>query len=259
MELNTGMNTSTEAGSSASRRIHPLLAAAAAAVILACVTAVAAMTGFLPKSQGSGSEYSTVPAAALTAPSQPAPREPLALPAPAAKPAAPAVKRAHSHSAPAHNALARDRAPVREPSTPVASSPEQAAPAERPVQVAAAPVPPPAAAPVPRNLGTVESVREISQAGEGSGLGAVAGGLLGAVLGHQIGGGNGQKVMAAAGAAGGAYAGHQIEKRTRGTKRWEITVRMEDDGTLRTISTDATPSWRSGDRVRIVSGTLQPV
>lgn len=223
MEMNTGTNSAT----GGARRIHPVMAAAAVAVIVASITAVAAMSGLLPKSQGSASENLTAPSGASVQATEPAPapRQPLV----AQEPAKPA---------PAKRTAAR-------------STPKEAKTAA--TETAAAT---PAPIPAPRNVGTVESVRTIAQQGEGTGLGAVAGGVLGAVIGHQVGNGTGQKVMTAAGAAGGAYAGHQIEKRTRGTKRWEIGVRMED-GTLRTISTDAEPTWRTGDRVRVVSGTLQ--
>jgi uncharacterized protein YcfJ len=43
--------------------------------------------------------------------------------------------------------------------------------------------------------------------------GAVVGGLVGALAGHQIGGGKGKTLATVAGAAGGAYAGHEIQKR----------------------------------------------
>ena len=108
------------------------------------------------------------------------------------------------------------------------------------------------------NLGTIEAVQEIAQPGEGTGLGAIAGGVLGGVLGSQFGHGNGRKVLTVAGAAGGAYAGHQVEKQARATKRWEITVRM-DNGALRTLSTDSAPVWRAGDRVRVINDRLEAV
>jgi uncharacterized protein YcfJ len=45
----------------------------------------------------------------------------------------------------------------------------------------------------------------------GTGLGAVVGG----VLGHQVGGGNGQTLATVAGAAAGGYAGNKIQQRTQ--------------------------------------------
>jgi len=106
-----------------------------------------------------------------------------------------------------------------------------------------------------RDCGTIESVREIAKEGEGSGLGAVAGGVLGGVLGNQVGNGRGRDVATVAGAIGGAFAGHQIEKSQKKVVDYQITVRLED-GTTRVFHQDTAPAWRSGDRVRIESGTL---
>jgi hypothetical protein len=58
--------------------------------------------------------------------------------------------------------------------------------------------------------------------------------VLGAVIGHQVGGGDGKKIATAAGAVGGAVIGHQVEKdRSRTLVGYRIEVRM-DDGSTRT-------------------------
>jgi outer membrane lipoprotein SlyB len=124
-----------------------------------------------------------------------------------------------------------------------------------PVHVAETPAAAPAPAPVCSNCGVVDSIREITQPGEGSGLGAVAGGVVGAILGHQIGGGTGKKIATVAGAAGGAYAGHQIEKSQRKTTRYEVIVRM-NDGASRSVMLDMVPGWQVGEHVRIENGML---
>ena len=99
-------------------------------------------------------------------------------------------------------------------------------------------------------------MREVSKPGAGTGLGAVAGGLGGLILGKQIGNGKGSRVASVIGAAGGAYAGHEIEKRVRTVKGYEVSVHM-DDGAYRTVSLDSQPTWRAGDHVRVVNGALQ--
>ena len=76
--------------------------------------------------------------------------------------------------------------------------------------------------------GQVESVQAIEQAAPATGVGAVAGGVLGAVVGNQIGKGNGRTAATVLGAVGGGYAGHQIEKRTRTQTTYQVRVRMED-------------------------------
>jgi outer membrane lipoprotein SlyB len=104
--------------------------------------------------------------------------------------------------------------------------------------------------------GVVESVREVDVKGQGSGLGAVGGAVVGGVLGNQVGGGRGKDVMTVVGAVGGAVAGNEVEKRVKSSKSYEITVRF-DDGTSRAISEANAPSWRAGDKVRVVNGALQ--
>jgi len=104
--------------------------------------------------------------------------------------------------------------------------------------------------------GVVESVREIDTKGEGSGIGAVGGAVVGGVLGHQIGSGRGQDVATVVGAVGGAVAGHEIEKRVKSSKSYEITVRFED-GSSRVIHEASAPSWRTGDRVKVINGVIQ--
>jgi outer membrane lipoprotein SlyB len=234
-------------------RLHPLLTAAAVSVTVFSAVGVAALTGLIPPSISSGK--SEAPMAVSLAPQAAAPvqqsPQPVAEPVPAPLPPAktvstpkpvkkPAVAKSTPASFPAEPPVYRDYGPV-------AQAPVPQAPVAEPMK-----------APQALNVGTVESVREIAEKGDGTGLGAVAGGVAGAVVGKQFGNGSGKTIMTVLGAAGGAYAGHEVEKRVRGAKRWEVTVRMED-GTSRTVSTDAQPQWRTGDRVRMIEGRLQPV
>lgn len=139
-----------------------------------------------------------------------------------------------------------------------AAGPATAAPAKVPARhVAEAKVPAaPVAAVKCAECGVIQSVREIEAKGEGTGLGAAGGAVVGGVLGSQVGGGNGKKVMAVVGAVGGAVAGNEIEKRVKSTKSYEITVRF-DDGTNRVITEANPPSWRSGDKVKVINGVIQ--
>ena len=126
------------------------------------------------------------------------------------------------------------------------------APAQPPVQVATnAPARAQCA-----ECGVIESVREIDTKGAGSGIGAVGGAVVGGLLGHQIGGGSGQDIATVVGAVGGAVAGNEVEKRVKSTKSYEITVRFED-GSSRVMQESALPSWRTGDRVKVVNGVIQ--
>lgn len=88
--------------------------------------------------------------------------------------------------------------------------------------------------PVCDNCGTVERVTAVEQQGNGTGLGAIAGGVLGAVVGNQVGGGDGRKLATVLGAVGGGIAGNSIEKNMKKTTYYRVQVRM-DNGSLRTI------------------------
>jgi len=107
------------------------------------------------------------------------------------------------------------------------------------------------------DCGVVLDVKEVAVKGEGTGLGAVAGGVAGAVVGSQVGSGRGKVLAEVAGAAGGAYAGHQVEKYARSTKHFDVSVHMED-GSTRTVSFATQPTWRNGDKVRVVNDKLEP-
>lgn len=105
------------------------------------------------------------------------------------------------------------------------------------------------------NCGVVSSVDVIQEAGEGSGLGAVAGAVGGGLLGNQFGGGNGKKIATVAGVLGGGLAGHQIEKQVKKTTRYDILVKMETGG-YRTFTEAIDPGLVSGDKVRVEDGKL---
>jgi outer membrane lipoprotein SlyB len=91
--------------------------------------------------------------------------------------------------------------------------------------------------------------------GNASGLGAVAGGVTGAVVGNQIGRGNGNTAMTILGAAGGALAGNEIERNVKKRYSYRVKVRM-DDGTFRAVSQIGAPAVEVGERVRIINGAL---
>lgn len=91
-----------------------------------------------------------------------------------------------------------------------------------------------------------------------SGVGAILGGVAGAVVGHQIGGGTGKDVATVAGAVGGAVVGNSIEKnRNTGAVRetYRVSVQL-DNGTGRAYDVPSTGDLRIGDRVRIENGQL---
>ena len=112
-----------------------------------------------------------------------------------------------------------------------------------------------AARPVCASCGTVESVSTVQREAKPSGVGVVAGGVLGAIVGNQIGKGSGRAVATVAGAVGGGWAGNAIEKNMKNTTAYQVHVRMED-GSMKTIE-QASPA-AVGARVTVEGGTLHP-
>ena len=225
-----------------SSKIHPLTAAAAVAVILASVTGIAAMTGLLPNFSKNSASETVAPASEITANSNASqPAVETAAPAPTASTAPP------EESPPVKKPAVKKPVVVARNSSPQTQySPEPAA--------APAPVTPPAPPPPCYSCGVVESVNAIQQQAPTSGVGAAAGALLGGVLGHQVGGGNGKTLATIAGAVGGGLAGNAVEQNKNTTAGYEIIVRMEDGSRQRFIIKEQ--RWRSGDQVRIDNGNI---
>lgn len=105
------------------------------------------------------------------------------------------------------------------------------------------------------NCGVVAAVNAIEVKGDGSYLGLIGGGLAGAVLGSQIGDGNGRTAAQLLGVLGGAYAGKEIEKNVKKTTHYEVVTRLEGGGT-QTVTYTAAPPFKVGDRVRIEGNAL---
>lgn len=92
-----------------------------------------------------------------------------------------------------------------------------------------------------------------------SATGAILGGIVGAVAGHEIsshtGGSKGnQNVAAAAGAAAGALAGNKIQQNVTGDS-YDIQVRM-DDGRVIVVNQKDLGGIRENTYVRVVNGRV---
>ncbi len=247
--------------------LHPMLWVAAASVTAVSLAGVAKLAGVLPDLSKPApiENVATAPAQPIKPLEAPAPiaaAEPA--PAPASvvetKPEPLAAKAEHSSPAPAKPA------------------PPKPKPHPKPAQAAAAGNPPPAdAVPAPRDTpapgeyggrrvadappaicrdcGVIEQIEAIQQKGEGSGLGAIGGAILGGVLGHQVGEGSGKQIARIGGAVLGGFAGNEAERRYRTVSHYQITVKLED-GTRRVIEQQSAPVWRVGDPVRVRNGQI---
>ena len=119
--------------------------------------------------------------------------------------------------------------------------------------------PPPWSAPAPKTVcvrcGTVEAVTPLQQEAAPSGLGAIAGAVLGGLVGNQFGGGDGKAVATMAGALGGGWAGNTVEKRMKKETVYQVDVRMEDGRTQRVVQ--STPV-AVGAHVTVDGGVITP-
>jgi len=216
---------------------HPVVLIAAVAVTLLSLTGVAAIMGWLPTSKSN----TDVPSPLATA----------------SAPAATASAVAHlppNASAPTGNPVAGERTtthsrshhtnPTSEAST--TTAPGDTGTTTEPQQVAVAHC---------SDCGVVESIHTVTHKGEGTGIGAVGGAVVGGVLGNQIGEGTGKRIARIGGAVLGGFAGNEVEKRARSETSYEISVRM-DDGSIRTVSQKSAPSWQQGQRVRVDNGVI---
>lgn len=102
-------------------------------------------------------------------------------------------------------------------------------------------------------MGTVESVREVTIEGKNSGVGGAAGTVIGGIAGSNIGQGRGSAVGSVLGAVAGGLLGKKAEDGVVTRPGLEITVQL-DSGGMRAYVQDADVRFRAGDRVRIVSG-----
>jgi len=134
----------------------------------------------------------------------------------------------------------------------VSADGKRSTPYEQTFEIAAAPKPA-----IGCPCGTILSIKEIDQEGEGTGVGAALGGVVGAVAGHQGGKGRGKDVATALGAVAGAVAGHFAEKKIRSQTTYEITVRM-DDGSTQVIKQASATHLHSGEHVRVANGVVAP-
>lgn len=156
-------------------RMHPLMAVAALSVITVCAAGTAALTGLLPSSKAD------VPAALAIAPQQTIGAQ-QAYAAQQSGPSldAPAARPVSHHVTPVHHAQAHAQTHTPRHHRTYSDAPVQQAQARTPNYV-------------------------------GIGTGAVIGGLIG----HQIGGGNGKKLATVAGVIGGGFLGNEIANRNR--------------------------------------------
>jgi len=113
-----------------------------------------------------------------------------------------------------------------------------------------------AAAPVCATCGVIEGYAPVTVKGQNNGVGAVAGGVGGALIGSKIAGRNNHTLGGVIGAVGGGLLGNAIETHERTTTAYDVRVRMED-GSIRTVRQSAVPTV--GQHVNVEGSTLKAV
>lgn len=231
------------------RRIHPLIATAAGAVIIASLAATAAVTGLFSKASSNDAQTNQTQAAQIaTQTPQPGVVDSAAPPA---------------NTTPQQTTQQAAQQQAAQPPQPVPAPQPQPAPVQQPQyaqQPQAQPAPnyaqqPPAQPAYCSTCGTVEAISAVRQEGHGTGIGAVGGAVAGGVVGNQFGGGGGRTAMTVLGALGGGLAGNSVEKHIRSTTSYSVRVRMEN-GKTRYFTYHEAPPFQQGQRVRVSNGTL---
>ena len=113
-----------------------------------------------------------------------------------------------------------------------------------------------AAAPVCATCGVIDGYSVVKVQGQNNGVGAVAGGLGGALVGSQIAGRRNHTVGGIVGAIGGGLLGNAIESHERTVTEYDVRVRMAD-GSIRTVRQASVPTV--GQRVTVEGRVLHPI
>lgn len=103
--------------------------------------------------------------------------------------------------------------------------------------------------------GRVSSVSVSDKPGDSNAVGMIAGGVAGAVLGHQVGGGFGKDLATIAGAAGGAYAGKKVQENMNAKKIWTVHVSYADGHSAK-FDFAADPGFKAGDAVKNAGNSI---
>ncbi|MGN6666784.1 MAG: glycine zipper 2TM domain-containing protein [Trinickia sp.] len=244
------------------RRLHPLIAGAAGAIIIASLAATAAVTGVFPRassttqtSQSASASQSGEPIVDSAAPATAVAvtgQQPAEQSSTTAQPTQ-AQAPAHPPGQIQYSGQAGQPSYAQQPYGPQPQARNQ--PYQLAQQPYAQPQPPSRPSAACASCGTVESIVPVRHQGRGTGIGAVGGAVVGGLLGNQFGRGSGRLGMTALGAVGGGFAGNAVEKHLRSETDYQVRVRMEN-GRLRYFTYRQAPPFQQGERVHLSHGTL---
>ncbi len=98
------------------------------------------------------------------------------------------------------------------------------------------------------------SAHRVALRGESSGLGVATGAVAGGVLGSMIGQGKASALAAVGGAIAGGFAGNAVERNATSGAGLEITVRTRSGQTWSVVQTDHGEGFYPGEWVRMMVG-----
>ena len=103
------------------------------------------------------------------------------------------------------------------------------------------------------SYGTVTNIRQVNIQDDSSNMpiGAVAGAVVGGLLGHTVGGGTGKKLATVGGVVAGGLAGNAIQNQTGKTTGMEVEIRLDNGQTIAVVQ-KMDPNFQVGSRVRLV-------
>jgi outer membrane lipoprotein SlyB len=248
---NNNMTTSNSPnpGAPRQRKIHPLVATAAGAVIIASLAATAAVTGLFPKASSTSPTNDQTQAAQIATQPATQPAEPTAQQQQAQQDQLAQQQAQQRAAAQAAQQAQQQQQQQQQPAPQVAQ--QQPVPVQQPNYAQQAPAQPAYCS----TCGTVEAISAVRHEGQGTGIGAVGGAVAGGLIGNQFGRGGGRTGMTILGALGGGLGGNAVEKHLRSTTDYSVRVHMES-GKTRYFTYHQAPPFNQGQRVRIENGTL---
>jgi outer membrane lipoprotein SlyB len=104
------------------------------------------------------------------------------------------------------------------------------------------------------SCGVIDGYSAVQVQGQNNGIGAVAGGLGGALVGSKIAGRNDHTIGGVIGAVGGGLLGNAIESHERAATVYDVRIRMAD-GSIRTVRQSTVPNV--GQHVSVDGDTLR--
>ncbi|MBK1876898.1 glycine zipper domain-containing protein [Pelagicoccus mobilis] len=101
------------------------------------------------------------------------------------------------------------------------------------------------------NAGTVVATRDVVIEGEATYVGHSSGAIMGSAVGQTVGKGSGRTLAAAGGAVVGGLVGGAVEKELSKKHAQELTVSLDDGGTVVVVQERKAPGFVEGDRVSV--------